>query len=599
MKTNNMTSRLFLITFCFGLLSVGAMSASLVSNNKIRVPVRKTVVGRQLFAAGKSDYVIVVSPAASTSEVTAANELQSCLKEMSGITLPIKKDYINKGKHIFVGYNNWVAALTKAKKPDSKDERYTYCNVGGDIFIYGGSIRGTLYGVYSFLEHEMGCRWYTPTATVIPKRSSWSFTRLNRSEAPGIAKRNILYFEAKDPVWAAHNLCNEGWSSVSNEYGDLESYFGAHTSGLYVPASEFFQGHPEYFSLINGKRDSDAQLCLSNPEVLRICIDRIKKAIIENPNCWVYDMSQNDNQKPCQCEHCQALAKKYGGESGVWVWFVNQVAEAIEKEFPDKYIGTFAYQYSRRPPVGIAPRQNVVIRLCSIECCFVHSLDACSQNRSFIDDIIQWSKIAPHLYIWDYVVAYSQYLAPFPNFNVLQPNIQTFQKHHAIGIMEEAQYQSRGGELAELRAYLLAKLLWNPFCDANAVVDDFINGYYGSAAKAMRQYFDLLQSIVKPDTHLTIYPKADDPIFTDDFIKKGSALFEKAKKDCVDEETLSRIERASLAMLYLKCMRNKEASKRDGTYQELLRIAKCYNVQINEGTDLTKFQNEMNNENNN
>ena len=125
---------------------------------------------------------------------------------------------------------------------------------------------------------------------------------------------------------------------------------------------------------------------------------------------------------------------------------------------------------------------------------------------------------------------------------------------HAIGIMEEAQYQSRGGELAELRAYLLAKLLWNPFCDANAVVDDFINGYYGSAAKAMRQYFDLLQSIVKPDTHLTIYPKADDPIFTDDFIKQGSALFEKAKKDCVDEETLSRIERASLAMLYLKCM---------------------------------------------
>ena len=118
-----------------------------------------------------------------------------------------------------------------------------------------------------------------------------------------------------------------------------------------MPPEEFYDKHPEYYSLINNKRiHEEAQLCLTNPDVLKIVTERIKKRIRQNPEYLIYDVSQNDWDNPCQCDKCQAIVKREGSESGLVIWFVNQVAEAVEKEFPDKYIGTLAYKYTRTPP---------------------------------------------------------------------------------------------------------------------------------------------------------------------------------------------------------------------------------------------------------
>ena len=135
------------------------------------------------------------------------------------------------------------------------------------------------------------------------------------------------------------------------------------------------------------------------------------------PGYRIFSLSQNDNQAFCECPNCKAIEERYGGHSGLIIWFVNQVADEAQLLFPQKYIGTFAYQYTRKPPVGICPKDNVVVRLCSIECCFAHPITAeCPQNKAFVDDMKAWSKIAPHLFIWDYIVDYAQYMAPWPNF---------------------------------------------------------------------------------------------------------------------------------------------------------------------------------------
>lgn len=561
-----------------------------------QTPAQKKVEAHTLFTDKHSDYSIVIAEKASPSEQYAAKELQKYLKESGSVELPITKNLFSKGKHIYVGYNRAVARLTSAKAPAAKDESFVYRNVGSNLIIYGGSQRGTMYGVFTFLEKELGCRWYTPSVTVVPKRDSWGFTKLNHAESPGIQIRNDFYYEAFDPAWAAHNRCNGRLFTSPHgmeQFGGTESYWGAHTLGQFIPASEFFDAHPEYFSLIDGKRDKDAQICLSNPEVLKIVIERLKKTIRENPGYRVYDVSQNDRYKPCQCDECRALAKKYGGESGVMIWFVNQVAAAIEKEFPDVYVGTFAYQYTRKPPVNIVPRKNVVVRLCSIEGCFLHSLESCPENATFIEDMQGWAKIAPHLYIWDYVVTFSQYVGPFPNFDVLQPNIQSFKKNHAIGIMEQGQYQSRGGELSELRAYLIAKLLWDPNCNVNSVVNDFIYGYYGKSAKFIRQYYTLLMALVKPYVHMSIYPTYDNPIFSDVYISKASEIFGKALRAADNSEIRHRVELVTLPILYLKCMRNPVKSMSNGTYQEFLRIAERDSVRVSEGMDLAAFRQKM------
>jgi hypothetical protein len=552
--------------------------------------------GQYILASGKKSlYRIAIDPMASESEKWAAGELQHWLKEITGADLPIQdisESYSDP--QIIIGYNNVIKKKTGAESPAKSDESFRYFSSGPDIYIYGGSQRGTMYGVMAFLENELGCRWYTPSVSVIPKRDEVSFKSFDHSESPGIRVRNDFYFEAFDPVWCARNRMNGAmgstedtlkpelkWAVPRRQPGGIESYWGVHTFYPLVPPEEFYAKHPAYYSLINNKRIyENAQLCLTNPDVLKIVTERIKKIIRENPQYLIYDVSQNDWDNPCQCDKCQAIVKREGSESGPVLWFVNQVAQAVEKEFPDKYIGTLAYKYTRKPCKTIHARKNVVVRLCSIECCFSHDIKTCPRNEPFLEDLKGWSEVAPNMYIWDYVVFFQHYLMPYPNIRVLQPNIQTFRENNAIGIMEQAAYQSRGGEFAELRSYVISRLLWNPDCDVEKVIDDFIYGYYGRAGKNVRQYFDLLYSRITPETHIHIetdkYKQltAWDELFSDEFIAKSSGIFEEAAKVADNDEILHRVELASLPVLYLKCKRTPVAARNDGSYAKFSEVVK-------------------------
>lgn len=532
-----------------------------------------------LFSEEKSDYRIVMAAEVSESEKWAAGELSYWIKEISGAEIPVTANEVPfKGPKIYIGYNEVVKEKTGGEAPADVDESFRYFSKGADIFIYGGKIRGTMYGVMAFLENELGCRWYTPDVSVIPERKKLVFNRFDHSEQPGVRVRNDFYYEAFDPVWAARNRMN-GSMAVRQQHGGVEGYWGVHTFYPLMPPSEFFSDHPEYYSLIDGKRIHDhAQLCLSNPDVNGIITERIKKTMRDNPDYLIYDVSQNDWHNPCQCKNCQAIVKREGSESGIIIWFVNQVAEAVEKEFPDKFVGTLAYQYTRTPPKNIRPRDNVVVRLCSIECCFAHDFKTCPENRSFLKDLETWSSIAPHMYIWDYVVNFSHYLMPYPNFKVLQSNIQTFRDNNSIGIMEQAAYQSRGGEFSELRAYLISKLLWNPDCDVENVIDDFMSGYYGRSGMFVREYFDLLQGRIRAETHIHLGLSPDDKIFTDQFISESSEIFKEAERVAGNSDILRRVEMASLPILYLKCLRSPVQAKYDGSYEKFCRIAERENV---------------------
>ncbi|MGK6350717.1 DUF4838 domain-containing protein [Parapedobacter sp. DT-150] len=525
-----------------------------------------------------SSYRIMLNADVSDSEKWAAKELQQSFYKISGEYVTIqtadsKEKY--DGNKVVLGYNDAVKAATGNPAPDDDDESFHYFNKGKDIFIYGGKQRGTMYGVFSFLENEFGCRWYSPLVTVIPRKEKLVFGTYDYKSSPAIQVRNVLYFEALDPLWAARNKMNGRMDAYHNEHvpGGVETYWGGHNFFLLVPPEEFYDQHPEYYSLIDGKRVHDrAQLCLSNRDVLKIATERLKKQIRQQPNHMIYDVSQMDWDNPCQCDKCQAIVKKEGAESGIVIWFVNQVAEAIEKEFPDKYVGTFAYRYTKNPPLHIKPRKNVVVRLCSDNVCRAHDLQSCEHNKAFLGFISKWAAISPQLYIWDYVVNFSHYAMPFPNIATLQPNIKTYQENKAIGIMEQGDHNGRGGEFAELKTYLLAKLLWNPDIDTEEVIEDFMDGFYGRAGKYIKQYFDLTQALVTPEVRMGMYFNADHPMYTDEFINTSLQLFDDAAKVADDDAIVARVKLCSLPVLYLKCMRHPVMSRNDGTYAEVLRI---------------------------
>ena len=545
-----------------------------------------------LFKNGQSEYAIVLCDDASTSEKTAARELQDYLRQISGVELQlISCNELSDGrKHIFVGFNEKYASECGVEAPEDNDESYTYRTVGDNIWIYGGKTRGTMYGVYSFLENEFGVRWYTRDYTKIPTAKSWRVKNLCHSEQPAVRFRFNQYFNLDYDAWPARNKCNSSYWVEENEWGGLSSYWEGHTFRIFISPEEYFDEHPEYFSMREGgERRPDAQLCLSNPEVLQICIEKMKQTIEANPLFDIYSMSQNDNPFPCLCDKCRAIEEQYGGHSGLLLWFVNQVADAIKPLYPDKYIGTFAYMYTRKPPVGIVPRDNVVIRLCSLECCRAHPIEECEHNRSFMSDIENWSKIAPNIYIWDYVVNFHQYVAPFPNFNVLAENIRTFLKYdNVIGVRQQANYQSVGGEFSDMKAWVLSKLLWNPYQDTQMLVAEFINDYYGEAAPYIKKYFDLCHSLINDDTEFDIYIDETHPLYTDEFVAEAKEILTKAQQSVAsaDEQIRLRVDMVALQIDYLRMLRTPKETLADGTTDRVWEFARKHQIRMGEWYDL-------------
>lgn len=522
-----------------------------------------------LFKDGQTDYTIVLSKDASATERTAANELKTLLGQISGATFNVRTGTLIPQKAICVG---WTAE-TGVTKSAADDEGYTYKTIGDNLYIYGGSKRGTMYGVYAFLERELGVRWFTSSVTKVPRLRQYALPQLDHSERPVIRQRLDFYYEAlRHYDWAAHNLLNTQYLLADTKYGKMDAYWGIHTFKTLIPPETYFNTHPEYFSVYKGKRSDKAQLCLSNSEMRRELTKNLKAVMAQKPGYWCYDVSQNDNPWPCECSRCAKLVRKYGGHSGAMIWFVNQVAAEIKQTHPDKFIGTFAYQYTRQAPSNgsIKPAENVVVRLCDIECCMAHPLEQCPQNRSFLDDMNAWSKITKNIYIWDYATAFRNYLLPFPNFDVLAANLRYFSRAGVIGIMEEGAHDAQWGEFSELKQWLIAKLLWNPEQDIDSLASVFIDGYYGAAAPHIKKYYDLCKRQIRRDTHFTITIDGNHPLYTDQFIAEAAPLMQQALAatgKAADEQR--RVRRIAAQTYYLKLSRSPSKSVADGTVGKL------------------------------
>jgi hypothetical protein len=331
--------------------------------------------------------------------------------------------------------------------------------------------------------------------------------------------------------------------------------FFVHTFARLVPPEKYFDKHPEYFSLVKGKRQNGyAQLCCSNEDVIRICTEAIRAAMQAQPEATVFSVSQNDTDLHCECPRCQALARQEESQAAPVLNLVNRVAEAVEKEFPGKVVETLAYQWTRRAPKTMRPRSNVVVRLCSIECCFSHPLATCDsrENRAFREDLQAWSKVSQRLWIWDYTTDFAHYLLPFPNQRVRRPNIRFFVANHVKGIFEQDTYDTANSELAALGGYLTAKFLWNPDYDQDRAMNEFLEAYYGKAATAIRQYIDLLHDRVERDNiHVHIYDSPLKPYLDYDMLRLANARWEEAEKAAAaDTEVLRRVRLSRMSVDY-------------------------------------------------
>ncbi|MBI3681767.1 MAG: DUF4838 domain-containing protein [Acidobacteria bacterium] len=522
---------------------------------------------------GQSAYSICIARDASPSERRGAGELQRFLHEMSGARLPIVEDGPEaRRKLVFVG-NSGAAARRKLNAPAGAlgAEGFVLKTAGDSVFIAGGRLRGTMYGVYTFLE-KLGCRWFTGEVSRIPKLRTITVGPLDETQKPAFEYREPFITEAFDKDWAARNKMNGAHMRLDESTGGRVEYFPfVHTFYKMIPPEKHFQAHPEYFSLIDGKRRVErGQLCLTNPDVLRLSVEAVLEWIRQHPEATIYSVSQNDWDGWCECDKCRRVEREEGGaHSGPILRFVNALAAEVEKKHPGKLIDTLAYMYSEAPPLLTRPRSNVRIRLCPIGVCEAHPYEKCPYNAYFLKNLRAWSKITDRLYVWHYNTNFSNYLLPFPDFDELAADLPMYRRHGVVGLFLEGAYPpGGGGEMGELRAYVTARLLWDTAAGPEKAITEFLEAVYGPAAGPMQSLFDLLHRLVRmppagEGQHIWI---RRSPHLSDAVISQAQELFRQAETAAGSEAVLERVRKARLSLDAVELLLAKRFAVKDGMY---------------------------------
>jgi len=511
-------------------------------------------------AVTAATYAVVTPDEPTPQEAFGAGDLAEHLWLLTGQRLAVVRQSDLPGHKTPIVVGRCETLLKKLKvDADLADlgEEGIVIRSAGPALVLTGNRRGVLYAVYCFLEDSCGIRWLTPDCTVIPRSGEIRIGELAVRYKPPLEYRSTDYPCSRPGDWAVRNRLNGTQTRLDARHGGKVSYSHfVHTFNSILDPAREFEKHPEYFSMIGGKRvGGRTQLCLTNPEVLAIAKKTVRRWIKEAPEATIFSVSQNDWHNPCQCPACKALTEKEGSQAGPLIHFVNAIADDIAKDYPDKLISTLAYQYTRKPPLHVRPRPNVCVRLCSIECCFAHPLARCPVNASFVNDIRRWHRICNRLYIWDYVINYNHSVMPFPNLRVLRPNIRFFIDNGVTGVYEEACYFSPSSELAELRTWILAKTLWKPDYDTDKAIDEFLAGYYGPAAGNVRKYIDLIHKQVADhaDWHVNIRTPPTAPYLAPNVIAKAETLFDAAEAAVKGDPTLLR--RVRIARLPVRYVR--------------------------------------------
>ncbi len=523
-----------------------------------------TVLGTILSPALFGDFVIakggtaaariIVAPDADETERYAAWRLGFFLHLVTDAEFPVSTESVGAAYRLLVGEGAARLAESDFRSSSLQPEEIVIRTRGGDLVLAGGSPRGTLYAVFTFLEDIVGCRFWTSSAWDIPWKRSLAVDSLSIRYAPPFEYREPFWFVAFDPQWSAWNKANGIRAGGDATCGGRHVYEGfVHTFYGLIPPDKYFKDHPEWFSEIEGQRTTDkAQLCLTNEEMRKELVKNLKDKLRANPQATIASVSQNDCFGPCTCERCRAVDEEEGSPAGALLRFVNAVAADIESEFPEVAIDTLAYQYTRKPPRLVRPRPNVIVRLCSIECSFARPLDD-PVNKSFLDDLEGWARIAGRLFIWDYTTNFAHYIQPHPNYPVLARNIRLFAKNNVRGVFEQGAYQSWGSEMAEIRAWLLAKLLWNPAADPERLRLEFLEGYYGPMAPPIADYLALLErAVAASGDKLGCYSPPDAKFLSLATALKAWDLLKKAeKKGRTFDVYRRRIRRAQLPVAYV------------------------------------------------
>ena len=478
---------------------------------------------------------------------TAAVLLQDFVERSTQAKLPVyRADEVRKLKKGDVLIGN---GLTNAGHvaPQLKEDGYLLSTDDGYLRIVSGGDGGSVYGVTALLERYLGVYYWSAGEYSLQPMADVTIPRIHQIDNPAFIHRQTLFYGLTDPLY-----------KLFSRYEWVDELFAGnywvHTFNRLLPAEQYGQTHPEYYSLYDGVRHPErgSQWCMTNPELVDVVAARLDSIFKAHPDRQMISVSQNDgNFAWCECDVCRALTEKEGALSGPYIHFMNRLAE----RFPDKEISTLSYQFSMQPPKLVKPRPNVNIFLCNIGCEREVSFRENATGRDFLKAMEGWNAISDNIFVWDYGINFDNYIAPFPNFHILRDNIRMCRDNDVQRYFLQCS-PIKGTDFAEMRAWVASRLMWNPEADTDSLMQVFLKGYYGEgAAPYLYRYHQLMEGgLLASGQPLRIY---DTPashkngMLRPALMRRYQQLFDEAERAAsADKVQLQRVQRARLPLLY-------------------------------------------------
>ena len=527
-----------------------------------------------LVERGEARAAIVVPDEPSPTVRRAAEELAHYVERISGAVVPVVPDGRVDGRtRIDVGPTRRARAAVPPD-PDETEERVFVRSQPGGVVICGGGDRGTLFAVYRFLE-ALGCRWLAPgdENEIVPRRATLTVEPFTLDTRPAFEWR-LFKGTGEATRWGTKVGMN-GLYSGEEAATNGNCYFypaqlpSVHTWHAIIPNAKYFDEHPDWFPLRGGRRvPTDvhgSQLCVAAPGLVEQFAANVIRIFDENPGCRLTSISPNDGRGWCECSACTELDRRLcGGRTtrqglageqpfrGDRVfWFANEVAARVAEKHPDKKLLVLAYINYAEPPDAIRPAGNVVPFVCHYAPAdYARPIadPASEPNRQFDALLRRWTRITPEVLIYSYVSKSMWWRLPRP---VLRPFAADVKHFHALGIRRYyCQSSLSDWPLDGPLYYAIARLLWDPSSDAQAIADEWIDGMFGPAAPDMAAFYEAVDAAVRK----TGRPYSDNPprdvpgLYDAESLDVALAALDRAAQAPADETVRRRV--AEVARTY-------------------------------------------------
>jgi len=438
-------------------------------------------VAVSLASDGKAALPVVVSADASERSRKAAESLAEYLGRISGAKFAVTTGDGTTGIAVGRPADFPSLALPKWDPADpAKREDYLLRCHGRGLHVIGATDLAVEHAVWDLL-YRLGYRQFFPGKTweVVPEIRDLSIA-VDVQAHPDYYARRIWYGYgpwdyAAGPYaeWCTRNRGTSGF--VLNT--------GHAYQGIISRNKKTFDTHPEYLGLLDGERKS-SKLCISNPGLRQLVVDDALRRFAARPEIDSVSVDPSDGGGWCECEKCKAI----GSISDRALTLANEVAAAIERKYPNKRVGMYAYAY-HSPPPGIRVHRKVIVSVANgfIKGGFTH------------DELISgWSDQGATLGIREYY-SVSPWDRDMPgrarggNLPYLARTIPEF--HGKAARYMSAESSDNWGPNG-LGYYFAARVLWD-IGEADRreeIVDDFLTRAFGLAKKPMAEFYNLIDS---------------------------------------------------------------------------------------------------------